>query len=68
MESNNQPEDQSLRDALLGVSVPAGLNQRLLSRLRKKPRSMMSCLGWKIPARLASNYRDRICRTSGGGA
>ncbi|MCC7335209.1 MAG: hypothetical protein IT422_08930 [Pirellulaceae bacterium] len=36
MESNNQPEDQSLRDALLGVSVPAGLNQRLLSRLRQE--------------------------------
>ncbi len=36
MKSNNQPEDQSLRDALLGVSAPAGLRQRLLSRLREE--------------------------------
>lgn len=36
MESNNQHEDQPLRDALLGVSLPAGLNQRLLSRLRQE--------------------------------
>lgn len=36
MESNNQHEDQPLRDALLGVSMPAGLNQRLLNRLRQE--------------------------------
>lgn len=36
MESNNQHDDQPLRDALLGVSVPVGLHQRLLSRLRQE--------------------------------
>lgn len=36
MEPNDQHDDQLLRDALLGVSAPDGLHQRLLARLQQE--------------------------------
>lgn len=70
MESNNQHDDQLLRDALHGVSAPAGLHQRLQSRLRQEATAYGE-LPWygesgddcvELPRQVASSDRARVRR------